>query len=126
MPNVLIVAYEPSLADVLARILSSDFTVTLARTSADALEHLASGTAFDVVLCELDMPGINGAELFERTRTLLPDASARFVFMRSDGTQAPSPAHAQLEAMSDAPLESPLDVTALWLGGPAHPSIAID
>ncbi len=126
MPHVLIVAQEPSLADALARILSPNFTVTLAKTSVDALEQLATGTAFDVVLCELDMPWINGAELLSRARALLPDAGARFVFMRADGTQAPSAAHEQLAAMSDVPLESPLDVAALWLGEPSHPSIAID
>lgn len=125
MPQVLIVAHEPSLADALERILSNDFTVTLATTSADALERLATMPPFDVVLCEVDMPDMTGAELLERAQSLLPDAPSRFLFM-TGGPGAPGRAQAMLEALTNSPVEnagegvSAVDVTDLFSGVASH------
>ena len=120
MPQVLIVAHEPSLADALERILSTEFSVTLARTSLDALECLAASPPFDVVLCEVDLPDMTGAELLERAQSFLPDAASRFLFMTGRAS-ARGRAHEILEALAHSPMENPpeniLDVACLWSGG---------
>lgn len=120
MSQVLIVAHEPSLADALERILSTEFSVTLARTSLDALDCLAASPPFDVVLCEVELPDMTGAELLERAQSFLPDAASRFLFMtgRASGRGR---AHEILGALAHSPMDDPpknaLDVASLWSGG---------
>jgi CheY-like chemotaxis protein len=126
MPHVLIVAHEPSLADALERTLSSEYSVTLARTSVDALHRLAASPPFDVVLCEVDMPDMTGAELLERALSFLPDAGSRFLFMNGRAT-ARGRALEILEGLANSLLEAPpggvIDVASLWSGG-LPPSMA--
>jgi CheY-like chemotaxis protein len=119
MPQVLIVAHEPPLADALERILSPEFSVALARTSVEALDSLAA-SPFDVVLCEVDLPDMTGAELLERAQSFLPDAASRFLFMTGRAS-ARGRAEEILEALANSPLENApenaLDVASLWSGG---------
>jgi CheY-like chemotaxis protein len=126
MPHVLIVVHEPSLADALERILSNDYSVSLARTAVDALDRLAASPPVDVVLCEVDMPDMTGAELLERAQSFLPDAGSRFLFMSGRAT-ARGRAQEILEALANSPLETApvgvIDVASLWSGG-LPPSMA--
>lgn len=54
----------------------------------EALELLATDRNFDVILCDLQMPGMSGAELFAVVRDLYPELSDRFLFI-TGGVFAP-------------------------------------
>jgi DNA-binding NtrC family response regulator len=68
-PRVLIVDDEPSVRESLRLILKERATVTLANSGEAALEAVAA-QAFDVILLDILMPGIDGLEVLERLRAL--------------------------------------------------------
>ncbi|MBM4362705.1 MAG: response regulator [Deltaproteobacteria bacterium] len=62
------------------RVLEGHHDVSLAPTGARALELLAEGR-FDLVLCDLIMPGMAGMEVYDATFARAPNDAARFVFL---------------------------------------------
>jgi two-component system KDP operon response regulator KdpE len=72
--SVLIVDDEPSLRRVLRASLSAGgFTVEEARSGEEAL-GIAQNQPFDLVLLDINMPGMGGVEACRRLRVLLPRA----------------------------------------------------
>jgi CheY-like chemotaxis protein len=51
-----------------------------AGSGAQALELLAQDRKFDVILCDLHMPGVDGIKVHERVQELEPALLRRFVF----------------------------------------------
>ena len=49
-------------------------------TPLELLDVLARGERFDVVLCDLMMPDINGVELYRRMEDVAPDQTPRVIF----------------------------------------------
>jgi len=80
--SVLIVDDEPSLRKVLRTSLSAGgFTVEEARSGEEAL-GVAQHKAFDLVLLDINMPGIGGVEACRRLRDLSPRAGIVMVTVR--------------------------------------------
>jgi DNA-binding NtrC family response regulator len=70
--NILIVDDELLIRDTLAEYLAQEgFVVTTCADGESALE-LAAERPFDVALCDVQLPGIDGLELLERLRKLTP------------------------------------------------------
>ncbi len=80
-PRVLIVDDDPAVGRSLARVLAAYAKVDVAASSAEALDKLERGESFDLIVCDVMMPGMTGPQLFERVRALDPRAAAAFVFM---------------------------------------------
>lgn len=78
--RVLIVDDENFLARGLRRALSPHETLSVGDGRA-ALALLRRDSNFDVVLCDLMMPGLSGAQLYEAACQLAPDLGERFIFM---------------------------------------------
>ncbi|HVU01116.1 MAG TPA: response regulator [Polyangiaceae bacterium] len=78
--RVLIVDDERVVRNGLRRILERQNEVVLAPSGERALEILGADD-FDVVLCDLIMPGMTGIQLYEETRKRTPAQAARFVFL---------------------------------------------
>ena len=78
--RILIVDDEPFVAATLAALLDSD-DVTLAGSGEHALERLLADDPYDVVICDLMMPAMNGIDLYERVRELRPGVERTFIFM---------------------------------------------
>jgi PAS domain S-box-containing protein len=79
--SVLVVDDEPALASSLRRLLARDHDVVTAGSAQAALDLVAGGARFDVILCDLMMPEITGMDLHERLSHLAPHAAAVMVFM---------------------------------------------
>ncbi len=78
--DVLVVDDEPEVGRVVARMLAGVHQVTVLRSSVEAEQVLAT-RPFDVVVCDVMMPDVSGAELFKRLTIARPELARRMVFM---------------------------------------------
>jgi PAS domain S-box-containing protein len=82
--SALVVDDEDSIREIVQEGLSArGMTVEGVASAEDALAHLASNS-YDVVLCDYNLPGLNGEQLFEQLRARTNSAAPRFVFMTGD------------------------------------------
>lgn len=81
--RILVVDDEISVARTLRALLQGEHDVTLAQSGAEALRALTNEAQpeFDVILCDLMMPGMSGMDLYERLRQQQPGLETRLVFM---------------------------------------------
>ncbi|MBC7172202.1 MAG: response regulator, partial [Polyangiaceae bacterium] len=86
--SVLIVDDEPMIGRVLEITLQREHDIASVHSAEAALALLERGDAFDVILCDLSMPGMGGRELYERLLATRPDLAARVIFM-SGGARTP-------------------------------------
>ena len=85
----LVVDDEPSIRMALRRCLSRDgWTVEEATDGRVALEKLIPATGarphFDLIICDLRMPGCSGAELHERLKAERPELLRRLIVATGD------------------------------------------
>jgi PAS domain S-box-containing protein len=78
--RVLVVDDEQPIANTLRELLAPEHEVVAATNAHEALTAIAS-SEFDVVFCDLMMPGMNGIDLYERLRSERPGHERRVVFM---------------------------------------------
>ncbi len=72
--RILIVDDDPQLLSGLARNLRRLIPVETANGGEDALALLRRDNNFSIIMCDMRMPGMNGAEFFSKARLQLPDA----------------------------------------------------
>ncbi|MBI2892721.1 MAG: PAS domain S-box protein [Deltaproteobacteria bacterium] len=108
--RLLVVEDEPFLRKAYRRILCQRFDVVDVGTGEEALS-LLRGDRFDLVLCDLQMPGMSGVDLYERCVADGTCPSDRFLFI-TGGAFTP---HVKrfAEEHSDRCLLKPVDVGAL-------------
>jgi CheY-like chemotaxis protein len=68
------------MARSMARLFWEVADVATANSGADALALIEGGQRFELVLCDIMMPGMTGLDLFDRVRVVAPDAAKAFVF----------------------------------------------
>jgi CheY-like chemotaxis protein/two-component sensor histidine kinase len=105
--RILVVDDEPMICEVLARILGSEHEVTIARTGEDALTRLST-TTFNVILCDIMMPGMNGIDVYQQLAAQQPGIEQRIVFM-SGGTMGTGITNA-LAALPNGHLAKPFNI----------------
>jgi len=108
--RVLIVDDEPFIGRTFAHALR-EHTVTIVDNARAALAQLRGGAPFDVVLCDLMMPGMTGMELYDELARTDPPLSQRMVFV-TGGAFTPA-ARAFLDRVPNQRLEKPVDVQQL-------------
>jgi DNA-binding response OmpR family regulator len=91
VPNrVLFVDDEQRLLDGIRRSLRSKYTVITANSGADGLAELAKATTegdqFAVIVSDMMMPGMNGAEFLTQARAAAPDATRMILSGQADLT----------------------------------------
>jgi len=75
---------EPDVADLIRRIVqSAGHTVVTASDGAQALT-LLERDHFDIVFCDLKMPGMSGKTLYQAISEKQPETARRFVFVSGD------------------------------------------
>ena len=82
--NVLVVDDEEPVVHLIARLLRDlGHRATLVTSGEDALKALGSGP-FDLMLCDVKMPGMSGFELVEAMRKREPALAERVIFITGD------------------------------------------
>jgi PAS domain S-box-containing protein len=108
--RILIVDDEPLIGRSLARALDEHEVRAVVRAR-DALDAVLAGEVFDVILCDLLMPGMTGMDLHDALTSAAPDQARRMVFMTGGAFTAR--ASAFLERVPNARVEKPLDMPRL-------------
>jgi CheY-like chemotaxis protein len=79
---VLVIDDEPALAAMIGRMLEDEFDVEVTSDGRQALALIGrAGPRFDVILCDLMMPNLTGAQVFEMAREVAPGIEGCFAFM---------------------------------------------
>ncbi len=104
--RVLVVDDELPLARALKLVLRHH-EVTTVHDGREAFELLKGGQDFDVILCDLMMFGMTGAELYRRITALRSELASRFIFMT--GGTFTEQSHAFLETSGNPVLRKPFD-----------------
>lgn len=80
-PRLLIVDDEVMLLRALQRGLSADFEVITAQSGRQAIELVAEGMRPDLILLDVMIPDLDGAEVFSRLGTQAPELQGRIMLM---------------------------------------------
>jgi CheY-like chemotaxis protein len=81
VPTVLLVVDDDPNSSALQRVIlePAGYRVLLASSGPDAITLLEAGTAIDLLIADLSMPGMDGAEMVRRIRTTRPDLKVLYV-----------------------------------------------
>jgi len=86
--------------------------IVLVETGEEGLETLKrQRDFFDLVICDLVLPGIDGIEVFKRARAADPEMVSRFVFATGSNTRQEF--QAELEMIDVPILEKPFGIRML-------------
>ncbi len=109
--SIVVVDDEESILEIVEDGLSARGLKVAAFSKAlEALQHLENNSC-EVVLCDFNMPGMKGSELFERVRASQGERSPRFVFMT--GELVESEAIAGLRGQGALTLQKPFHIPAI-------------
>jgi PAS domain S-box-containing protein len=109
--SILVVDDEPSVGRAIARALGPFHQVATVRSGREALTLLQAEAAFDVILCDVMMPEMTGAELHEELSRTMPETAATMIFM-TGGAFTPAAAEF-LDRVPNERVEKPLDMKSL-------------
>jgi len=109
--KVLVIDDDPLVGRALSRALSETDDVEVVADAEHALARLGGGEGYDVILCDLMMPGMTGMDLYAEVLRRAPKLAVRFVFM-TGGAFTPR-ARAFVETIVNPCLEKPIDMRRL-------------
>ena len=109
--SLLIIDDEAELADLVASVLTTDgWAVDTALDGRTAVVKLED-RVYDLVICDMTMPGLSGLQLYERLKLKRPSQAARIIFLTND---RPSSSTQRFLRNSGATwLEKPFNLPAL-------------
>jgi len=84
--SILVVEGEEALLRSLAAALRQRFHVLLAADGQEAIDLLESGSTPDAILCDINMPVVNGSQLYQWLLQHRPDLAHHVVFITSNAT----------------------------------------
>ena len=109
--RLLAVDDEALLLKAYRRMLISHHDVETTLGAKEALRLFGQDRAFDVVLCDLQMPEMSGSELYETVRQHWPELAQRFIFIT--GGACSQEARRFLESPGLACIQKPFQVAEL-------------
>lgn len=107
--KVLLIDDDVSLLRGLKRPLARDHDVETCEGASLALALLATGRRFDVILCDLHMPGVTGADFHHQLGESFPGLERTIIFM-TGGAFTPE-AMRFLRGCPNPSIEKPIDLT---------------
>ncbi|WP_157775448.1 response regulator [Melittangium boletus] len=109
--RLLVVDDEPRVGISLRRALSREHEVTVASSAREALARMCQAEPFDVILCDLMMPEMNGMEFFQELERTHSAQAGSVLFLT--GGAFTEETRAFLEEHSDRLLRKPMDMDVL-------------
>ena len=109
--RVLLVDDEPSIRAVYPIILRSTYEVDVASTGREGLRALASRSDYDVIVCDLSMPDVDGPAFYEALSASTPHLLERLVFF--SGGLMTARLRTFVASVPNLFLEKPITVEAL-------------
>ncbi|HEU5055420.1 MAG TPA: ATP-binding protein [Kofleriaceae bacterium] len=109
--RVLVIDDEISIGRTIDSIFEDQHDVVVTTSARDALAQLEQGLSFDLILCDVVMPGASGVDFYEGLQQIRPDLCDRVVFMT--GATLGSDAGRSLAALPNVVLEKPFDLDRL-------------
>jgi len=110
-PRVLVVDDEPLMLRALERRLDREYDVTCVGSGELAVESLDQGGRWDMILCDVVMPGLDGAAVYRWVQSHRAELLGRLVFMTGGAVTRES--RRFLEQTTNLVLPKPLDVRQL-------------
>jgi PAS domain S-box-containing protein len=105
--RVLVIDDEPMVVAFSRRCLDGEHEVVGVTDANLALERLAAGETFDVIVCDIMMPKLSGIDFFRQLEQKHPELTDRVVFMT--GGTFTHRAQAFLDEVPNARLEKPFE-----------------
>ncbi len=87
--NVLVVDDDPMVTRMVRRVLGSRHRVHECNDPREALASIARGDRYDVILCDVRMPGCSGQQFLAGVRDASAELAERVVFMTGATSIAP-------------------------------------
>jgi PAS domain S-box-containing protein len=109
--RVLVIDDEESLAHAIRRYLAQAHHVEALTSGRLAIDRLASGERYDVILCDLMMPQVTGMELHGAVLKIDPAQAEKIVFV--SGGAFTAAAREFLDAVPNRRIEKPFDLKML-------------
>lgn len=109
--HVLVVDDEAAVAGIVKAVLATDHEVTAVTDAREALQLVASGNRYDVILCDLMMPFMSGMDLHAEL-SLADSGLAECMVFVTGGAFTPA-TRAFLEKVRNARIEKPFDFASL-------------
>ena len=109
--RILVIDDEPMVCLSLRRLLAGEGEVVAVTSAREALGQIASGERFDVLLCDLMMPGMDAPALYDELCKVAPAQAERMVFMT--GGAFTVRARDFLERVPNARVDKPFDVAVV-------------
>ncbi len=104
--GILVIDDEPLIGRALKRSLRGDHDVTVARDAREALTLLLQGLSFDLILCDVMMPGMSGVDFHVALNQYRPELVKKVVFI-TGGAFTPR-AEQFLETVANRRLTKPI------------------
>ena len=107
----MVVDDEAIVGRTIRRSLAGHHDATVVTSGEEALRELAGGERYDVILCDLMMPGMSGMQVYEELSTSAADQARRMVFVTGGAFTAV--AREFLDSIPNPRVEKPFDVQSL-------------
>jgi CheY-like chemotaxis protein len=111
--KILVIDDEPAVGRVVIRALERAHDIIAVTSGREALDRIAAGERFDVILCDVRMPDLTGLDVHARLVIAAPDQANRMIFMTGDGL--PGASWAALDRLRLPILEKPFPLQLLRL-----------
>jgi CheY-like chemotaxis protein len=121
--RILLIDDERSYLRLVKALLEPYHDVEIAGDGVEAFALLEAGERFDLLLCDVTMPRLDGPGLYERVRALDASLTSRFVFV-TGGAFTPRTVEF-LKGVANPQIQKPFDPPTLltklqeWLRAPA-------
>ncbi len=109
--RVMLIDDEVLFANSLRRLLAHEHEVTVVNNGRDAIARFRDGEQFDVIICDLMMPDVTGADVFRTLEDIAPAQAERVIFL-TGGAFSPT-SQEFLASVPNRCFEKPCDLQTL-------------
>jgi CheY-like chemotaxis protein len=106
-PQLLVADDEPLCGAMIERVLRRDYEITVVTGGEEVLALIRAGHRYQLILCDLSMPRVNGEDVFRALGREAPEQAERLIFIT--GGASTEAAARFLESVADRVLYKPFD-----------------